>query len=172
MDVFDDWYCREHPRVLAACAALTGEVDAAGEATDEAFVRALERWDAVATMLSPGGWVQVVALNHLRRALRRRRRERVLAGSARRGLTGGEFTVEVPDREVWAVVALLPARQRTAIVLRYVHDLPEAAIAELIGVTRGTVASTISAAHAGLRARLSVTVTTDEPFTDKEASHG
>ena len=41
---FEVWYRREHPRVLATCAALSGDAAAAAEATDEAFVRALERW--------------------------------------------------------------------------------------------------------------------------------
>jgi DNA-directed RNA polymerase specialized sigma24 family protein len=163
VDDFERWYVGEHPRVLACCAALGGELDAAGEATDEAFLRALERCAAVAAMVSPGGWVQVVALNHLRRSLRRRHHERRQAKS--RPADSGGIGFVVPDPELWALVASLPTRQRTAVVLRYVHDLPEAAIAEVMGIARGTVASTLAAAQAGLRRRLSPPVTGDDKTT-------
>lgn len=149
MEDFEDWYRKEHPRVLAVCAALTGELDAAGEATDEAFARAMQRWPAVTAMLSPGGWVQVVALNYLRRYLSRHRREMTAISISRHA-----DPVEVPDHGLWAAVAVLPPRQRTAVLLRYVHDLSEAEIARLMGISRGTVASTLAAAQANLRRRL------------------
>ena len=44
---FERWYRREHPRVVAALAVAGGDVDVAREATDEAFVRAYERWARV-----------------------------------------------------------------------------------------------------------------------------
>ena len=154
MEDFESWYRAERPRVMATCAALCGDVDAASEATDEAFVRALERWSSVVAMASPGGWVQVVALNHLRRGLRRR-------GEERRLLKGSpvDAGLAIPDWELWSVVAGLPRRQRSVVVLRYVHDLSEATIAGVLGVSRGTVASTLAAAQASLRRQLSETVT-------------
>jgi RNA polymerase sigma-70 factor (sigma-E family) len=45
----------------------------------------------------------------------------------------------------------LPARQRTAVVLRYYEDLTENEIAETLGVSVGTVKSTVSRAMAKLR---------------------
>jgi Sigma-70 region 2 len=41
------------------------------DVTAEAFARALERWERVGSMASPGGWTYRVALNVLRRRLRR-----------------------------------------------------------------------------------------------------
>lgn len=67
-------------------------------------------------------------------------------------------TVEVlagPAGEIWDVVGTLPIRQRAAIVLRYVVDLSEAEVAEVMGVSRGTVASTLSDARRRLGAILS-----------------
>jgi RNA polymerase sigma-70 factor (ECF subfamily) len=52
-------------------------------------------------------------------------------------------------------VAKLPDRQRTAVVLRYVADLPEADIAAAMKVSRGTVASTLSDARKALARHLS-----------------
>jgi RNA polymerase sigma factor (sigma-70 family) len=55
--------------------------------------------------------------------------------------------VEPHDDALWAAVAALPDRTRQMVALRYVLDLPEADVAAALGVTRGTVASTLSKAR-------------------------
>ena len=166
MEGFEQWYEREHPRVLTACAALAGDLDEAREATDEAFARALERWPSVAGMVSPGGWVQVVALNRLRRNLRRRNHEGHLLIKTMRAASLA--APPVPDPDLWVAVAALPNRQRAAIVLRYVHDLPEAAIAEVMGISRGTVGSTLATARAALQRRLNRPLAEDTALSNQE----
>jgi RNA polymerase sigma factor (sigma-70 family) len=54
---------------------------------------------------------------------------------------------------LWEAVLALPRRQRAVIVLRYYEDLTEAAIAEALGCSRGTVKSQASAALSALRRR-------------------
>jgi RNA polymerase sigma-70 factor (sigma-E family) len=51
----------------------------------------------------------------------------------------------------------LPARQRTAIVLRYYEDMTEPEIAKALGISIGTVKSTVSRAMAKLRGDLVIT---------------
>jgi RNA polymerase sigma-70 factor (ECF subfamily) len=138
---FASWYEREHPRVLGVLCALSGELDAAREATDEAFVRAFSRWSRVAKMASSGGWTYRVALNELRRSLRGRRRDRTTAA--------GSPGVAVPatDPELWDMVRRLPERQRVAITLRYVADLPEQDVADAMGIRRSSAASTLTQAR-------------------------
>ena len=72
---FDEWYADQRPRVYVSLLALSGDADLAADATDEAFTRAVAHWKRVHAMESPGGWTQRVALNVLRRRLRRRRFE-------------------------------------------------------------------------------------------------
>jgi RNA polymerase sigma factor (sigma-70 family) len=48
----------------------------------------------------------------------------------------------------------LPERQRLAVFLRYYADLDYTAIGEALGISAGTVAATLNAAHAALRGRL------------------
>jgi len=161
---FDVWYSREHPRVLSASVALSGDADAAREATDEAFARAIDHWGSVSDMAVPGAWAQRVALNCLRRALRRRRLERLVHWRS-------PAPVEPPlvNPELWAAVRALPERQRLAVVLRYVSDLTEQQVAEVMGVRRGTVASTLAAA----RARLAGTLCDDDVSSPiEEVPHG
>jgi RNA polymerase sigma factor (sigma-70 family) len=64
------------------------------------------------------------------------------------------------EPELWAAVRALPVRQRTAIALRYVCDLPQAEIAVVMDVAAGTVSATLTAA----RRRLAVVLGEPEPL--------
>ena len=142
---FEHWYPGEHGRLFASLLALSGDRELAADATDEALSRALQHCDRVGRMESPGGWTYRVAVNVLRRLARRRALERRFLRRLAR-----PHVVSPPAGEVWDVVRSLPERQRTAVVLRYVADLPESDIATAMGVTRGTVASTLADARAAL----------------------
>ncbi len=157
---FSTWYESEHPRVLGVLCALSGELDVAREATDEAFVRAFARWGRVRKMASPGGWTYRVALNELRRSLRRRAREREVS-------TERPPLVPTTDSDLWDLVRRLPERQRLAVVLRYVADLPEQSIADVMGITRSTAASTLTQA----RDRLGQWMRAADQNLDEEVDH-
>lgn len=141
-DVFDAWYRREHPRLVAALFVVTGDLAVASESVDEAFARALERWDRVGAMERPSGWVFTVALNVVRRTARR-------AGLERRLLRRQAPVVDVPAPagEVWAVVSNLPRREREVVVLRHIGGLAEVEIAASLGISRSTVSTTLRSAH-------------------------
>jgi RNA polymerase sigma factor (sigma-70 family) len=141
---FDEFYSSEHPRVLAAMTLVAGSLDPAREATDEAFARALDRWDRVRDMAAAGGWVYRVALNVLRRRMRRAALERRLLARQ------PEAVMPAAAVEIWDLVRDLPERQRTAVVLRYVADLPEREVAAAMGIARGTVSATLVAARTRL----------------------
>lgn len=168
---FAGWYREQHPRVLAALTIVAGSADVAADATAEAFVRAYERWDRVRTMGSPGGWLYRVALNVVRRRARRLGRERDLVRRAvLRTALPAPATSTAPSAlqpEVWAAVRALPDRQRTAVALRYVLDLPEAEVAALMGITRGAASSYLTTARHTLATRLA----TDDPRFE-ETHHG
>lgn len=144
---FAYFYEDVHPRLIASLAAYCGDLDVATEAADEASVRALEKWDSVAATENPQGWVFRVAVNEVKRRHRRQSIERrVLRRSVR------PTSIPGPAGEIWSVVADLGDRQRQAVVLRHVAQMSEPEIAEVMGVTRGTVSSTLRAAHQRLRA--------------------
>jgi RNA polymerase sigma-70 factor, ECF subfamily len=153
---FASWYQHEHPKVVAALTVTSGDAEVAVEATDEAFVRAYERWSRVRRMASPGGWLYRVALNVLRRRTRRRARERALWRrlSAPAPSPDGAAAPAALDAHVWDAVRDLPPRQRTAVALRYVLDLPETEVARLMGISRGAASASLSTARRHLEATL------------------
>lgn len=150
---FEGWYAREHPKVLALMMVASGDFELAHEATAEAFARALERWDRVSAMERPGGWTYRVALNVVNRVRRRRALEMRLLRRHHRD----EYVVVQPpelDLELWEAVRDLPERMRTAVALRYVADLTEREVADIMGIAAGTVAATLHAARRKLAERL------------------
>src|SRR5919202_564930 len=120
---FDRWYRVEHPRLLGLLTVVAGDVDLARDVTAEAFTRALERWARVASMDSPAAWTYRVGVNLVRRRLR-------LVAIERRLWTRSlePHNPAGVDTDLWNAVRALPVRQRTAVALRYVCDLPQAEI--------------------------------------------
>jgi len=147
--LFDAWYRSQYPRVVRVLTVVGGDFEAASDAAAEAFARALSQWDRVSAMSSPSGWTYAVALNLLRRRQRRARLERLAA-------LGPLPPPPVAEDHLylWEAVRSLPPRQRTAIVLHYVADLPQEQVAKIMGVAPGTVAATLHAARGKLRALL------------------
>jgi DNA-directed RNA polymerase specialized sigma24 family protein len=152
MDVdFEQWYRLEHSRLVNSMFVVSGSVDVAAEAPagGSPGKRLVRR--RVSRMESPAGWTYTVAFNVVRRTMRKRDRERRAVG---RLMPGAPLEIPIPHPEVWEAIGALPSRQRTAIVLRYVADLPELDIAQILGVPRGTVASDLSRGRAALADRL------------------
>jgi RNA polymerase sigma-70 factor (ECF subfamily) len=141
---FTAWYARDFARVRATVALAVGDAGLAEEATAEAFARALARWPAVSRMASPYAWVQAVALNEVRSRFRRLRLERRYLARQRAGHTPPP---PEPDPALWAAVARLAPRARTAVALRYIADLSEQEVADAMGITRGTAAATLHKAR-------------------------
>jgi RNA polymerase sigma-70 factor (ECF subfamily) len=138
------FYELEHPRLYQLLRAIALDPLTAHEATDEAFVRALERWDRVGRMEHRNAWVRRVGINLIKRHWRQRRREE--SALARHGRPADEiaddYLIELLD-----LMAQLSPRARVAIALRYVLGMSEQETAEVMGVTPGTVGTTVHRAR-------------------------
>lgn len=153
VDDFDAWYAQLRPPMLAALGAWCGEPSVADDALDEAFVRACERWERVRRSPSPAGWVWRTATNLVRRHHRRAALERRFhLGQRSEQATRPPSTDD--DVDLRAALGRLTERQRTAVVLHHVADLPHAEVAAAMGVATGTVAATLHQARARLAADL------------------
>jgi RNA polymerase sigma-70 factor (ECF subfamily) len=150
---FDQWYTAVRPGMVAALSGWCGDAGLAADAIDEAFVRAVERWQKVSVLTSPEGWVWRTATNVARRRMRRQRMEQNLL---RRRTDHRMQDVDVGPRDVDLVRALLQLteRQRAMVVLHHIADRPVAEIATMFGVTPGTVTATLHQARTNLARHL------------------
>lgn len=158
---FTTFYRREYRSIRALAWTLTGDLGAAEDIAQEAFLRAHSRWDAVSGYDEPGAWVRRVAINLATSVLRRRGRElRALVRShARRQ---DDWVIPQHDREFWALVRSLPARQAAVIALHYYEDLPVSDIATVLEIAEGTVKAHLHQGRASLARRLGTEGRPDE----------
>lgn len=150
---FDEFYAAHFDDLARTLTVALADRAAAEEATQEALTRALRRWRSVRALDRPAAWLYVVAMNHVRDGWRRERREPTRAAdlnTATPDLSGG-VTTAVSVREA---IATLPARQREAVVLRYLADLSLADVADAMGCAVGTVKATLHQALRSLRVEL------------------
>lgn len=141
---------------------LCGDGHRAEELTQAALVRTYTAWGRVRTG-DPLAYARRVLVN-LRIDTWRRRRREVLVDAVADGATplagpgSPDAAAQHADRDqlVRALATLTP-RQRRVVVLRHLVGLPEAEVAEDLGVSVGTVKSTASRALAQLRTVLATT---------------
>jgi RNA polymerase sigma-70 factor (sigma-E family) len=122
---------------------LTGDQATAEDVVQDAFLRFHRAMPRLRDQDKALSYLRTSVLNGCRsvhrarkRALLRRFEHAVIA--------------EHDRREVLAAVARLPVRAREVLALRYYLDLPYEEIAATLGITKGTVSSTISRALAAL----------------------
>ena len=145
---FDALYRDSFAVVVRSVRWVVGDAEVAREIAQDAFVAALVHWRKVSRYDNPGAWVRRVAI---RQAVRAARRTRNMPAFTATGVTPDSDTV----LDVRAAVASLPAAQRAAVVLRYMHDLPVSEVARTLGCSEGTAKTHLFRARKALAARLS-----------------
>ena len=143
-------YRARYRRFLRVAAAITGSREAAADAVQEAFARAIRHRFDFRGEGSLESWVWRTVINAARtqrvRGMDARLAEEDPPASAHASNGHAERWPELR-----AAVASLPERERLVIFLRHYADLSYEQIAETLEIERGTVAATLHAAHAALR---------------------
>jgi RNA polymerase sigma-70 factor (ECF subfamily) len=137
-------YRQRYGRFRDGIATITGSYDSARDVVQEAFARALRKRASFRGEGTLEGWIWKIAL---RTAQEQRR---AVAGVSLNG--SFEAALVEPDRDPVLAEALraLPPKRRVIVFLRYFADLSYEQIAELCGVSEGTVGATLSQARAAL----------------------
>jgi RNA polymerase sigma-70 factor (ECF subfamily) len=158
-DTFEHFFKRNYRDVEQRIRAAGASNDIAAEATQEAFVRAYQRWWRISHYGNPASWVQRVAINCRIDLERDRQRQskvvRPLAVEA----------VEVdddPDPRVEAAVDSLPPRQQAAVRAVYADGMTAVETADELGISPGAVRFHLNRARATLRPMLSSETTGQE----------
>ncbi len=133
---------REHYRSLVRLAfLLLDDLAVSEEVVQDAFVKLHQSWGRVTDPAKRVSYLRSIVLNGARSGLRRRvlgRRLTLVKPMSAESAEAGALRSE-SRREVVAALRKLPDRQRDCLVLRYYLDLPEAAIAETLGISAGSV---------------------------------
>jgi RNA polymerase sigma-70 factor (ECF subfamily) len=147
-DAFGAFFAEHYDHLGKAMFLLTGDAGEAEDLAQEAMVRVYERWDRVAAMASPDGYLYRTAMNLYRSRLRRVRvrLRRSPTARPRDALEAAE------DREdIGRLLASLPGGQREALVLvEWIGMAPEDAGA-ILQIKPGSVRARVSRAKAALR---------------------
>ena len=147
-DQFSDFYREAYPGAVRLAWLLTHDHAAAEDVVQDAFVRLRPRLEAIDNRRA---YLRTAIVNGCRDRARS-------AGRAEAGLRRVVILSEAsaPDHpsELIDAVSRLPYKQRAVLVLRYWADLPEAEIAEIVGVRPATVRSITARALAKLRKEL------------------
>jgi RNA polymerase sigma-70 factor (sigma-E family) len=143
-DGFDALYRDRHLAMVRLAVLLVDRRTIADEVVHDAFAAVYARWG---TLDAPAAYLRRAVVNGCNDVLRKRRNRReVELGDAADGVPVGSSGDELRD-----VIAGLPPRQRTVVVLRFYEDLPIEEIAIVMGIPAGTVKSSLHRALARLR---------------------
>jgi RNA polymerase sigma factor (sigma-70 family) len=139
------------PDLVRFATGLVGPADAA-DVVSSAFMRVLGS-PAWPHAIDQRAYLFRAVLNEAR--MQRRGEQRRQVREARAGLAASVNAdleaLDVVDVEVLGPIAALSVRQRAVVMLTYWQDMDQAAIASLLGITRGSVARHLDRAHARLR---------------------
>ena len=134
--------------LLRTAYLLTGQREAAEDLLQTSLAKAANRWSR---LNQPEAYVRKVMYHQQVNRWRLRSWGREHSTAAVPEVAGRQDDTDL-RLSLAAALRLLAARQRAVVVLRYLDDLPEADVAELLGITVGTVRSTSHKALAKLRA--------------------
>ncbi|MFI7438679.1 SigE family RNA polymerase sigma factor [Nonomuraea indica] len=148
---FEDFVRTRGPALLRYGYVLTGSGHDAADLVQEALLKLGDNWARVRDKDNPEAYVRTVMARQHISWWRRRRREHLTDEPPE-----GSYLDAHPSGELWKTLAALPRRQRAVLVLRYYEDLSDGEIAEVLGISRGTVRSQAFRALATLRVRRAV----------------
>jgi RNA polymerase sigma-70 factor, ECF subfamily len=154
---------RDHATdVYRVAYGILRDPDEALDATHDTFARAWERWDQYDSQRPLRGWLHGIVVHLALDQLRRRRVRRLALPHLGRspvgtlaGSTAADPADDVARRELVdrALDGLRP-EVRATLVLRHYYGYDYAQIGSMLGMSSGTVGSTLTRAHASIRARL------------------
>jgi len=150
---FSEFVAARSGQLTRLAYVLTGDQHAAEDLLQNALVKAAAHWGKIHT--APEAYVRRIMYREQASWLRRRARRRETAMAQVPEPATGDDADDVGARLALRDALLaLPPRRRAVLVLRYLEDLPESQVAEILGCSVGTVRSQNHKAVAQLRIAL------------------
>jgi RNA polymerase sigma-70 factor (sigma-E family) len=145
--LFDQHY----DRLCDLAYLIMGDRHLAEEIVMESLLKTFAGWGRIRDRARADAYVRRAVVNLCRSKIRRKaieyRANAVARAREERRVPDWEPNAHEDARLLWAAVKELPVRMRACIVLRYMEDLPEGDIAEIMQCSVGTVRSQLSRAR-------------------------
>lgn len=159
------------PALYRYALTLTGSPYDAEDLVQEAMCRTALAWPRVRRKDAPEGYIRTVMVRIMVNRWRRPRRERLVAEPPELPAPDHDFD-RVDGDGIDLVLARLPPRMRAVLVLRYVDQLNNQEIADVLGCSVATVKSQASRALAKLRAAVNAdSRPAGDPTADETTGH-
>jgi RNA polymerase sigma-70 factor (sigma-E family) len=142
----------EYRRLVGLARLLVDDPAHAEEVVQDAFVSLHRNWDHLRQPAAAPAWLRAAVVNGSRGRGRRTATARKHLKAVEPSLAGGpdESAVLADEhRAVARALRTLPDRQRACIALRYYDDLTESEVAEVLGISVGSVKTHV---HRGMAA--------------------
>jgi RNA polymerase sigma-70 factor (sigma-E family) len=153
---FEDYVRTRGPALVRLARLIAGDRHLGEDLAQEVLIRAYPRWNRILAGGEPDVYLRRMLVNaHI--SWRRKRSSTEVADGAERveRADHADIGTEATEREtVWRLIGRLPPKQRVTVVLRYYEDLDDAAIAEILGCSPGTVRTHAMRALGTLRQHL------------------
>ena len=154
-ELFDGFYTREYPGLVALAHVLTGSRAAAEDVAQEAMLAAYRRWDEVGELEFPAAWVRQ-ACAHLATSFTRRRLVEARALLRLRGRRSEVAEMDEGAVLFWSEVRRLPRRQAQCLALFYVYGCSVAETAQVLDCSESSVKTHLTRARATVAPRLDI----------------
>jgi RNA polymerase sigma-70 factor (sigma-E family) len=133
---------------------LTGDGNRAEELVQDTLARLYPRWPRIGALEAPLAYARRALANRFISQQRRPMSRELVMADLPEAAERRDLADEVTDRGMLSqLLRTLPERQRTALVLRYFHDLPDEEIGAALGCRPATVRSLLSRGLATMRER-------------------
>jgi len=153
-DSFREFVAAGSPALLRVAYLLVGDLGQAEDLLQSALVKTYLAWGRIRDREAVHAYVRRVLVTTATSWRRRRSSWEEPVAALPEPATPDFAVRQAESATVRAALMTLPPKQRAVVVLRFYEDLPEAEVAEALGVSRGTVSRYTARALAALRGRL------------------
>ena len=148
---FRDYVRTRRQSLLRTAYLLTGNLADAEDLVQSALAKTYLAWDRIEDRGALDGYVRRAIVNTHISSWRRRRLQEYPTDELPDQAVADHATSSDLQETLRRAVDRLPRRMRAVVMLRYYEDMTEAEVAQALGVSLGTVKSTVARAVAKLR---------------------
>jgi len=166
---FRDYVQSRSHALLRTAYLLTGNVADAEDLVQSALTKTYVAWNRIQDRSALDGYVRRAIVNTHISWWRRRRLEEYPTDEIPDHAVSDEPEDSDMQESLRRAIDRLPQRMRAAVLLRYFDDMTEAEVAKVLGISLGTVKSTVSRAVAKLRFDADLQPELADPRPDRQA---